>query len=110
MPVAKSSAEKATLGGRKAAFRRLAHGTAIEELIVVSSGFTAVEVAADHPDARSLLVPLVIEGEIDASAEGPEGVARARAHHAAARAELPLEGLALSRAEPAIPTVYRDAR
>ena len=108
--VAKSSAEKASLGGRKAAFRALSDGVATEELIVVSDGFEPLDTAAAHPGARALGVPFVVEGETDASAEGAAGVAAARAHHARARAELPLAGLALSRSEPAIPTVHRDAR
>jgi nicotinate phosphoribosyltransferase len=109
IPVAKSSAEKATLGGRKAAFRTLADGVATEELIAVSDGFEPLDDAAGHPDARPLMVPLVVAGETDAAFEGPAGVAAARAHHASARAELPLAALGLSRAEPAIPTLYRPA-
>ena len=56
-------------------------------------------------DARALQVRLVIDGEIDTAAEGPEGTRAARAHHAVARAELPLQALALSKSDPAIPTV-----
>jgi nicotinate phosphoribosyltransferase len=37
---------------------------------------------------------------------GAAGVAAARAHHAAAMAELPAQALSLSRGEPAIPTRY----
>lgn len=110
IPVSKSSAEKATLGGRKTAFRALSEGTATEELVVVSSGFAELDRADEHPGARPLVVDLVVDGEPDAAYEGPAGVAAARAHHAVARAELPLAGFALSRAEPAIPTIHRDAR
>ncbi|MEN2742483.1 nicotinate phosphoribosyltransferase [Microbacterium sp. X-17] len=110
VPVAKSSAEKATLGGGKAAFRALRDGTATHELIAVSAGFEPTDEAVEHPGARSLVVPLVVEGQTDTAFEGPAGVVAARAHHVIARAELPLAGLALSRGEPAIPTTYRDAR
>ena len=34
----------------------------------------------------------------------------ARAHHARVREELPVRALALSRSDPAIPTVFVDAR
>lgn len=107
--VAKASADKASKGGRKAAFRTLDRGTATSELIMVSDGFEQVQTGASHPDARALQVPLVIDGEPDASHEGPEGVEAARAHHSFAREELPVRGLALSRSDPAIPTVYADA-
>jgi nicotinate phosphoribosyltransferase len=104
--VSKASAEKASTGGRKAAFRRLVDGTATEETVVIADGFEEVETAAQHPDARALQVPLVRGGEIDTSFTGADGVRAARAHHRAARAELPAHALGLSRSDPAIPTVY----
>ena len=106
--VAKASTDKGSKGGRKAAFRTLERGTATSELIAVSDGFEAVDTGARHPDARALQVPLVVDGEIDTAFEGPAGVAAARAHHALVREELPIRALALSRSEPAIPTVYVD--
>ena len=54
-------------------------------------------------------MPLVVDGEADAAYEGPAGVEAARAHHAQVREELPVRALALSRSDPAIPTVYVDA-
>ena len=107
--VAKASADKGSKGGRKAAFRTLSRGTATSELIALSDGFEQVETAADHPDARPLQVTFVDEGETDASFEGSGGVALARAHHAVVREELPITGLALSRSDPALPTVYEEA-
>lgn len=107
--VAKASVDKSSKGGRKAAFRTLDRGTATSELIAVSDGFEEVQTAAAHPDARALQVTLVDRGEPDASFEGPAGVDAARAHHALVREELPVKGLALSRSEPALPTVYIDA-
>jgi nicotinate phosphoribosyltransferase len=109
IPVAKTSTDKASKGGRKAAFRTLESGVATSETIVVSDGYEQVADAASHPDARALHVPLVTDGEIDSSAEGAAGVAAARAHHLRVREELPVRGLALSRSEPAIPTVFVDA-
>jgi len=107
--VAKASADKASTGGRKAAFRTLDAGTATSELIMVSDGFEALSPASSHPDARPLQVPLIVDGEVDAAYEGPAGVQAARAHHGRVREELPVRALALSRSDPAIPTVYRDA-
>ncbi len=107
--VEKASADKSSKGGRKAAFRTLDRGTATSELIAVSDGFEAIDTPEEHPDARALQVPLVVDGEVDTRFEGPGGVAAARAHHAQVREELPVRGLALSRSDPAIPTVFVDA-
>jgi nicotinate phosphoribosyltransferase len=107
--VEKTSADKTSRGGRKAAFRTLDAGTATSELIVVSDGFEEIDTPDRHPGARALQVPLVVDGETDASFEGPEGVDAARRHHARVREELPVRALALSRSDPAIPTVYVDA-
>ncbi|MFJ4039162.1 nicotinate phosphoribosyltransferase [Microbacterium sp. NPDC090007] len=107
--VAKASAEKASHGGRKAAFRTLDAGTATSELVVVSDGFEQLSTAAEHPDARALQTMLMSQGEADAAALGRDGVAAARAHHARVREELPVRALALSRSDPALATQYRDA-
>ena len=105
IPVAKASADKASVGGRKTASRVLSHGTAVEERIVIADGFDdrPVGVAAD---ARALQVSLVERGEADAAYTGSAGVAAARTHHAAVREELPVRALALSKSDPAIPTVF----
>jgi nicotinate phosphoribosyltransferase len=107
--VAKASTDKGSRGGRKAAFRTLHHGTATSELITVSDGFEQLATSAQHPDARPLQVPLVIDGDADAAFVGPAGVEAAREHHSRVREELPVRALALSKSDPAIPTVYIDA-
>ncbi|MGZ0710511.1 nicotinate phosphoribosyltransferase (plasmid) [Coraliomargarita sp. W4R53] len=107
--VAKASTDKGSKGGRKAAFRTLSNGTATQELITVSDGFEELGSAAQHPESRALQVPLVVDGEIDAAYESTIGVEAARSHHAHIREELPVRALALSRSDPAIPTVYVDA-
>ncbi len=107
--VAKASTDKASKGGRKAAFRTLERGVATSELIVVSDGFEELATTATHPDARALQVALMTAGDADAAYEGPAGVEAARAHHAQVREELPVRALALSRSDPAIPTVFVDA-
>lgn len=106
--VAKASTDKASKGGRKAAFRTLRGGVATSETIVVSDGFEELGTAAEHPDSRPLQVDLVDGGDIDASHEGAAGTASAREHHLRVREELPLRALALSKSDPAIPTVFLD--
>ncbi|GAA0956925.1 nicotinate phosphoribosyltransferase [Frigoribacterium faeni] len=98
--VAKKSADKASVGGRKAPVRVLSDGVATTELIRVGD-----EQAAEHE--RPLLVPLVRGGGVDERFLGHEGVARARAHRIEAVAELPAGAFRLGRGEPVIPTVYR---
>ena len=106
VPVAKASADKASVGGRKTAFRTLDRGVATGELIVVADGFEQPASAEDRAAARALQVDLVVDGQADAAVRGAEGVSAARAHHLRVREELPVQGLALSRAEPALATTY----
>ena len=106
VPVAKASADKASVGGRKAAFRTLDRGVATSELIVVADGFEQMASADSRPDARALQVDLIVDGQTDAAHRGAAGVTAAREHHLRVREELPVQALALSRAEPALPTVY----
>jgi len=107
--VAKASTDKGSRGGRKSAFRTIEHGTAVAESISVADGFEEVDTAAKHPDARALQVVLVDAGEIDAAHEGAEGTEAARQHHLRVREELPVRALALSKSDPAIPTLFVDA-
>ncbi|GAA3211289.1 nicotinate phosphoribosyltransferase [Microbacterium terregens] len=108
--VAKSSTEKSSKGGRKAAFRTLKNGIATSEVVAISDGFEQVDTPAEHPGARPLQVQLVLDGQADAAFQGPAGVEVARAHHARVREELPVRGLALSRSDPAITTVFVNAK
>ena len=107
--VAKKAQDKGSQGGLKTAFRRLDRGIAYEELVEIADGFERSATPADYPDARALQVPLVVDGEIDTAHEGPAGVAAAREHHLRVREELPVRALALSKSDPAIPTVFVDA-
>ncbi|WP_261167302.1 nicotinate phosphoribosyltransferase [Microbacterium sp. Marseille-Q6965] len=107
--VAKKAQDKGSQGGLKTAFRRLERGVAFEERVEIADGFEQAPTAADYPDARALQVPLVVDGEIDTAHEGPGGVAAARAHHLRVREEMPIRALALSKSDPAIPTVFVDA-
>jgi nicotinate phosphoribosyltransferase len=95
LPVAKRSVGKPTMGGRKWAARRYRpDGIAVGEVI---SGFPP----ADRDDQRALLRPLVIEGEI----VGAEPLAKSRARHQRAVAELPAAARLLTPGSPAIPTI-----
>jgi len=98
--VAKASAAKATVGGRKYPVRSLENGVAVAETIHVG------EEPAASASARPLLTPLMTSGTADARYRGADGTARARDARAASLAELPPDALRLSRGEPAIPTVY----
>jgi nicotinate phosphoribosyltransferase len=95
--VAKKSADKISVGGRKWALRRRDR-TGIAEAEVIGIGAAPV----DDGDDRPLLLPLVQAGEI----VGREPLQTARERHDAAVAELPLDAHKLSRGEPAIPTEY----
>jgi nicotinate phosphoribosyltransferase len=95
--VAKRSQDKGSIGGRKYALRRRdPHGVAQAEVIGIG------EPPVDDGDDRSLLVPLVVDGEV----VGREPLAGARERHLRSRLELPLEAQQLSRGEPVIPTLH----
>lgn len=97
--VAKKSVDKASVGGRKYALRRVsASGDAETELIGIGRP------PQDDGNDRELLVQLVRDGTVVADL-APE---RARAHHKRALAELPARARRLSRGEPVIPTVFAD--
>ena len=99
--VAKKSAEKTSIGGRKYAVRRRdTAGVAEAEVI-------GIGVPAEHDsNDRELLVPLVAGGDI----VGEEPLEAARDRHRRVRAELPIEALKMSRGEPVIATVYVEER
>jgi nicotinate phosphoribosyltransferase len=99
LSVAKRSADKASIGGRKAPVRVFSDGVATTELVRVGEHETAAH-------ERALLVPLVRGGVVDERYTGHAGVERARAHRRAAMAELPAGAFRLGRGEPVIPTVY----
>lgn len=99
LSVAKKSAAKATVGGRKTPVRTLERGSAVAETIYVGSD-------APADSGRPLLVPLVSDGVIDERYRGEQGASLARQQCAASIEELPADALRLGRGEPAIPTVY----
>lgn len=110
-PVAKASRSKTSIGGRKAAARRLGpDGRAVEELMVVGAddtvaAWTQAQRRAPDPTLRALHVPLVVDGEVLPGLTGAAGVRAAAARHAASRDELPRGARRLSADEAAVPTV-----
>lgn len=107
--VAKKSADKASVGGRKSV-RRLfnARGRARAELIFVGDG-PGGEAEGEGLDdqSREVLVPLVLNGEVQPGFTGVDGIAAARERHQRVVAELPHVAMSLTRGDPAIPTEYR---
>jgi nicotinate phosphoribosyltransferase len=97
--VAKKSKDKISIGGRKFALRRRSPG-GVAQAEVVGIGAPP----ADDGDDRSLIVPLVRDGEV----VGRESLATMRERHAASREELPLTARQMSRGEPCIPTEHLD--
>lgn len=98
-PVAKKSTNKASIGGRKFALRRLdARGKAEAEVIGIGA-----PPKGDTND-RPLLVELVRGGEI----VGTEPLSAGQERHARSRAELPLAALKMSKGEPTVPTLLLD--
>ncbi|MDO5683185.1 MAG: nicotinate phosphoribosyltransferase [Propionibacteriaceae bacterium] len=99
VPVAKKSKNKATVGGRKFALRRL-DDRGIAEAEVIGVGTPP---KGDYND-RPLLVPLVAKGEI----VGRTTLAEARERHEQSFAELPMAARKMSRGEALIRTIYLD--
>src|SRR4051794_21968999 len=95
--VAKKSRDKASIGSRKYAMRRLSpEGVAEAEVVGIGAAPT------NDGDDRPLLVQLVRGGEV----VGRESLDVARERHFAARGELPRRAQQLSRGEPAIATEH----
>ncbi len=102
--VAKRSTAKLSVGGRKSPMRTLSRGIATSEVLHVESDPDVATPVGET--GRPLLVPLIVHGEPDTAYLGAAGTSRARAHRAAAVAELPADAFRLARGEPVIPTIY----
>ncbi len=107
--VAKKSADKASVGGRKSVRRLLdARGVARAELLFLGDGpGGSAEGAELGEHGREVLVPLVQDGELLPGHTGADGIAAARERHRRVVAELPPVAMSLTRGDPAIPTEYR---
>ncbi|HZI97537.1 MAG TPA: nicotinate phosphoribosyltransferase [Actinomycetales bacterium] len=100
--VAKTSSGKVGVAGRKWARRRVADGVAVAEVVSTHPP------ERRPPTDRSLLVPLVVNGDVDDVWTGPAAVPRAAGRHAASLAELPASARRLSRGEACIPTEMEE--
>ncbi|MGG5751747.1 nicotinate phosphoribosyltransferase [Zafaria sp. Z1313] len=101
--VAKAAENKASIGGRKSAVRRLnERGRATAELVGIG----------ERPDAdandRDLLCRFVTGGELHEGWTGAEGVRRAALRHHDSVQELPGVARRLQRGEPVVPTRFID--
>ncbi|MBL5973228.1 MAG: nicotinate phosphoribosyltransferase [Candidatus Leucobacter sulfamidivorax] len=114
VPVAKRSAGKVSVGGRKSV-RRLedAAGIALAELLFSGDGPGGEPEGGEFEGggagtrAREVLVPLVEGGATRPGHTGTEGIAAARERHRRSIAGLPPMAMSLTRGDPAIPTEYR---
>jgi nicotinate phosphoribosyltransferase len=105
-PVAKAARGKSSVGGRKAAARRLgADGRAVEEVLVTGPDDVVRSWVSDESALRALHVPLVSDGVVDSRWAGADAVLRAVERHRASRDELPRGARRLSADEAAVPTV-----
>jgi len=100
--VAKAAKNKASVGGRKYALRKLnEQGRATQEIVGIGRR------PEDDGNDRSLLHQFIKNGELLPGWTGPEGVIRAKERHAASMAELPAVVNRLQRGEAAIPPSTR---
>ena len=105
--VAKTSAHKTNLAGRKTAVRRHdSAGVATAELVHAQTSAEVAAGVATEPGEfdRDLIVDLVVGGQINQQFAGIEGTRNARTHHASAISALPAQALRLTRGEPGIAT------
>lgn len=102
--VAKAAKNKASVGGRKFALRKLNdRGIAAAEIVGIGHR------PEDDGNDRQLLQQFMKNGELLPGWTGAEGVRRARRRHADSMAELPSVVNRLQRGEPAIPTTYEES-
>lgn len=100
--VRKSSSGKESVGGAKQAARRYdERGRADAELV----GLGALP-TSERQQTRELMVPLVLDGEIQPGHTDAEGVQQAAERHRASVAELPPAAQRLQEGEPVIPTIF----
>ena len=102
-PVAKKSKDKATVPGRKLAFRSYEYYLADCEHVISGA---EDQLAAFRPEEgwKDLLVDFVDHGQIDATWQGHDAIMAAHDYRAQALAELPITAQSLMRGEPVIPT------
>ncbi|RAN72679.1 nicotinate phosphoribosyltransferase [Bacillus sp. SRB_336] len=101
IPVAKTAKNKASVGGKKFALRRLNdRGLATAEMVGIGT------MPENDGNDRPLVHEFMHDGVLAPGWTGPEGVRRATERHAASMAELPGAARRLQRGDPVIPTEY----
>ncbi len=101
VPVAKTAKNKASVGGKKFALRRLNdRGLATAEVVGIGT------MPENDGNDRPLVQEFMHDGVLAPGWTGPEGVRRATERHAASMAELPGAARRLQRGDPVIPTEY----
>ena len=102
-PVGKRSKDKATVPGRKLAFRSYEYSLADVEHVI--SGSEAKLAGYRPADGwKDLLVDYMFDGKPDPQYQGHDAIMRAHDYRAKALAELPIAAQSLMRGDPAIPT------
>ncbi|MDN6210136.1 MAG: nicotinate phosphoribosyltransferase, partial [Bifidobacterium crudilactis] len=103
VPVAKKSPDKATVPGRKLAYRSYEYGLADCEHVISGS---EEQLAAFAPDEgwKNLLVQYMDGGKPDPRYQGHEAITAAHAYRAKALSELPITAQSLMKGDPVIPT------
>lgn len=101
--VAKKSKDKATVPGRKLAFRSFEYSLAECEHVIAGA---EEELAAYQPQEqwKNLLVDFIDHGTIDTQYQGHDAIMNAQQYHAQSLAELPITAQSLMRGDPVIPT------
>ena len=102
-PVAKKSKDKASVPGRKLAYRSYEYGLAETEHVISGS---ETQLAEYRPAEgwKDLLVDYVDHGDIDSRYQGHAAIADAHEYRAKALRELPITAQSLMKGEPVIPT------
>ncbi|WEV64960.1 nicotinate phosphoribosyltransferase [Bifidobacterium sp. ESL0732] len=104
VPVAKKSEHKATVPGRKLAFRSYEYGLATAEHVISGS---EEKLAKFHPEDgwKDLMVTYMDHGEPNKQYQGHDAITAAHDYHAKALAELPITAQSLMKGDPSIPTL-----
>lgn len=105
VPVGKRSKDKASLPGRKLAYRSYEYNLANGEHVVSGSNERLESFhTPDDMDTENLLVDYMVEGQADTRYQGHDAIMTARAHRAAQLSRLPIAAQSLMKGDPAIPT------
>lgn len=102
-PVMKKSKDKATVPGRKLAFRSYEYGLAEAEHVISGSEEKLASYAPEE-GWKDLMVNYVDHGQIDGSWQGHDAIMRAHDYRAQALAELPITAQSLMKGDPVIST------